>query len=244
MNDLIENDEAYAKTDMRYFSKELLRDRKAVLNEYLYYFYYREQAVENILKAEQTRGEQIRDINKHMTAELSQMDVENDFEGCLKVFEKWYGMREGSYMASETGVRRTQPWKFDIYEEDDGGYAGVALKFIETAQSGTKGTMIMCIPNNGSISGLLDDDVVEITCDVDKNGCTPHRIGEVDEENLEMIRRVKIYERLSSKAIREKSRAAAVQALTLHPLVNSYSLAVQLVDEYIEHNKEYSFGWK
>ena len=104
--------------------------------------------------------------------------------------------------------------------------------------------MIMCIPNNGSISGLLDDDVVEITCDVDKNGCTPHRIGEVDEENLEMIRRVKIYERLSSKAIREKSRAAAVQALTLHPLVNSYSLAVQLVDEYIEHNKEYSFGWK
>ena len=44
-------------------------------------------------------------------------------------------MREGSYMASETGEKRTQPWHFDIYEEDDGGYAGVALKFIETAQS-------------------------------------------------------------------------------------------------------------
>ena len=51
MHELIENDEAYVKTDMRYFSKELLKDRKAVLNEYLYYFYYREQAVENILKA-------------------------------------------------------------------------------------------------------------------------------------------------------------------------------------------------
>ena len=80
MHELIENDEAYVKTDMRYFSKELLKDRKAVLNEYLYYFYYREQAVENILKAEQTRGEQIRDINKNMTAELSAMDIENDFE--------------------------------------------------------------------------------------------------------------------------------------------------------------------
>lgn len=244
MHDLIENDAAYKNSDMRYFSKELLRDRKAILNEYLYYFYYREKAVENILNAEQTRGEQIRDINKHMTAELSKMDVENDFEGCLEVFNKWYGMREGSYMASETGEKRTTPWHFDIYEEDDGGYAGVALKFIETAQSGTKGTMIMCIPNEGSIDGLRDDDVVEITCDVDANGCTPHHIGKVDEQNLELIRRVKIYERLASKAIREKDRASAVQALTLHPLVNSYSLAKELVDEYIDHNSDYSFGWK
>lgn len=244
MPELIENDEAYAKTDMRYFDKALLRDRKAVLNEYLYYFYYREQAVENILKADKTRGEQIRDINKCMTEELSEMDVENDFEGCLKVFNKWYGMREGSYMASETGVKRTAQWKFNIYEEDDGGYAGVALKFIETAQSGTTGTMIMCIPNNGAINGLRDDDVVEITCDVNEKECTPHIIGDVDEKNLEIIRRVKIYERLSSQAIRNKDRGAAIQALTLHPLVNSYSLACELVDEYIEHNKEYSNGWK
>ena len=244
MPELIENDEAYAKTDMRYFSKELLRDRGAVLNEYLYYFYYREKAVENILNAEQTRGEQIRDINKNMTAELSKMDIENDFEGCMKIFNKWYGMREGSYMASETGEKRTTPWHFDIYEEDDGGYAGVALKFIETVQSKKSGTMIMCVPNENAIDGLLYDDVVEITCDIDASGCKPHRIGAVDEQNLELIRRVKIYERLASKAIRERDKASAIQALTLHPLVNSYSLACELVDEYIEHNREYSNGWK
>lgn len=104
--------------------------------------------------------------------------------------------------------------------------------------------MIMCIPNDGSIDGLRNDDVVEITCDVDKNGCIPHRIGKVDEQNLELIRRVKNYERLSSKAIRERSRSAAIQALTLHPLVNSYSIAVKLVDEFIEHNKNYCGGWK
>lgn len=244
MPELIENDKAYKQSDMRYFEKDLLKDRGCVLNEYLYYFYYREKAVENILKAKQTRGEQIRDINKSMTAELSQMDIENDFESCLKVFNKWYGMREGSYMASETGEKRTEPWHFNIYEEDDGGYAGVALKFIETAQSGSTGTMIMCIPNHGSINGLKDDDVVEITCDVNANGCTPHHIGKVDEQNLELIRRVKNYERLASKAIRERSKSAAIQALTLHPLVNSYSIAVKLVDEYIERNKNYCNGWE
>lgn len=241
---LIENDEAYEKTDMRYFEKALLRDRKAVLNEYLYYFYYREKAVENILKAGQTRGEQILVINQSMTAALAEMDVENDFEHCLQVFNKWYGMREGSYMASETGVRRTKPWAFDIYGEDDGGYAGVALKFIELAQSGASGTMILCVPNAGAIDGLRADDVVEVTCDVDARGCTPHKIGRVDEQNLELIRRVKIYERLASKALRHKDKNAAIQALTLHPLVNSYSLAVSLAEQYIELNSSYSSGWK
>lgn len=243
LHDLIENDDAYKNSDMRYFSKELLRDRGAVLNEYLYYFYYREQAVANILKAPQTRGEQILDINRQMTAQLRQMDIENDFEGCLAVFNKWYGMREGSYMASETGEKRSQPWHFNIYEEDDGGYAGVALKFIENAKSGQTGPMILCVPNGNAIDGLRPDDVVEVTCEVGPKGCTPHRIGAVDEQNLELIRRVKNYERLASKAIREKSRAAAVQALTLHPLVNSYSLACALTDAYIAHNKDYCDGW-
>ena len=36
----------------------------------------------------------------------------------------------------------------------------------------------------------------------------------------------------------------AVSALMLHPLIESYTLAVSLVDSYIELNKEFSDGWK
>ncbi|MGN0521414.1 MAG: 6-phospho-beta-glucosidase [Eubacterium sp.] len=244
MPDLIENDRAYQQTDMRYFEKELLRQRGGVLNEYLYYFYYREKAVENILKAGKTRGEQICEINKKMTQELKEVDIENDFEKALSIYEHWYGERENNYMASETGVKRKTAFHFDIYEKDTGGYAGVALKFIETAQSGATDTMILCVPNNGAINGLKDTDVVEVTCDVSKDGCIPHKIGDVDEQNLEIIRRVKMYERLASKAIREKSIQSAVEALTLHPLVNSYSLAKKLVCEYLKLNKEYTGEWK
>ena len=147
-------------------------------------------------------------------------------------------------MAEETGVKREGAWRFDPYEKDAGGYAGVALKFMEIAQSGTHGSMILCVPNRGAIPGLLDDDVVEITCDIDRDGCYPHRFAAVDEQNLELIRRVKIYERLASAAIRQKSRDKAVQALTLHPLVNSYSLAKTLADQYIAHNRGYSDGWR
>lgn len=244
IDEIIDNDEAYEKTDLRYFEKDLLKSRKSVLNEYLYYFYYREKALANILNADKTRGEQIAEINRHMTAELEKIDIENDFETALGIFEHWYGERENNYMASETGIKRKEPWKFDIFGKDDGGYAGVALKFIDIAISGKTDSMILCVPNNGAIEGLLDSDVVEITCDIDKNGAVPHRFGKVDEQNLELIRRVKNYERLASEAIRTKSREKAIEALTLHPLVNSYSIAKELTDKYIEYNKEYTGEWK
>ena len=241
--EIIENDRAYTETDLRYFEKSLLRERGAILNEYLYYYYYREKAVANILAAPQTRGEQIAEINRKMTAELEQIDVERDFDKALAIFEHWYGERENNYMAAESGVKRQTKWHFDIFAPDDGGYAGVALRFMELTQSGKADSMILCVPNCGAIHGLRDTDVVEITCDIWGGKAFPHRFIKVDEQNLELIRRVKIYERLASEAIRSKSRTKAIEALTLHPLVASYSLATQLVDAYLEHNKDYTGEW-
>lgn len=244
MPELIARDDAYRETDMRFFEKELLQHMGCVLNEYLYYFYYREKAVANILHAPQTRGEVIEEINRRMTAELSEMDIENDFDSCLKCFEKWYGRREDAYMANETGIRRSKAWHFDVFSPDDGGYAGVALRFIDIVESGKNGSMILCAPNRGAIPGLEEDDIVEITCDITPTDCVPHQVTDGDPRALELIRRVKAYERLASKAIREKSRVAAIDCLTAHPLVNSYSLAVRLTDQYIALNAGYSDGWK
>ena len=245
MPDLMNDPRIYTDTDMRVFKPDLINHMGCILNEYLYYFYYRQEAVDNILNAGITRGEVIRDINKQMTAELSGMDIDTDFESCLKVFEKWYGRREAAYMANETGVRRPEKeWKFDIFAKDDGGYAGVALKYITTKLSGHDSEMILCVPNNGAIPELEDGDVVEITCDIKNGELIPHRIENRSEIAMELIKRVKIYERLASKAIREKSISAAVDCLMVHPLVNSYSLAKELVETYIENNREYISGWK
>lgn len=236
MPELIARPDAYEKTDLRFFGRDLIEHMGCVLNEYLYYFYYREQAVQNILKAGVTRGEVIEDINRQMTEELSKMDIENDFDSCLACFEKWYGKREDAYMANETGVHRDKPWKFDVFSPDAGGYAGVALRFIELVETGTTGSMILCAPNQGAIPTLADDDIVEITCDISRDGAKPHKVESPDPRALELIRRVKSYERLAAKAIVQRDRTAAVDCLMLHPLVNSYSLAVQLVDAYFALN--------
>ena len=236
MPELIARPDAYEKTDLRFFGRDLIEHMGCVLNEYLYYFYYREQAVQNILKAGVTRGEVIEDINRQMTEELSKMDIENDFDSCLACFEKWYGKREDAYMANETGVHRDKPWKFDVFSPDAGGYAGVALRFTELVETGTTGSTILCAPNQGAIPTLADDDIVEITCDISRDGAKPHKVENPDPRALELIRRVKSYERLAAKAIVQRDRTAAVDCLMLHPLVNSYSLAVQLVDAYFALN--------
>lgn len=241
---LIESDVAYERTDMRYFDKAYLRRKQLIPNEYLYYYYSRERALENINGASETRGEQIERLNKAMTAELAERDIVNDFNGCLKIFDKYYGMRENSYMASETGVSRNTEWHFNPFSKDSGGYAGVALKYMRIAASGKPGRMIMCVPNDGALNFLEDSDIIEATCDVTPDGIFPHCFTVEDEDTRELIRRMKLYERNAAKAILLKDRDLAVSALMLHPLIESYTLAASLTDSYIELNKEFSDGWK
>lgn len=240
---LMEDERIYTETDMHFFTKELTKEMDCLLNEYLYYYFYREKAIENIRKAECTRGELIRDVNRHMIKELSGLNPETDFEKCLAIYEHWHGYRSEMYMKNETGIPRKEKFRFDVYEKDDGGYAGVALNYIRALQTGKPVEMILCVPNEGAIKGLEPDDVVEVTCHVSLKGCIPHPVKAPGKIPLELCRRVKEYERYASQAIREKSRAAAVKCLFVHPLVNSWSLAERLTEEYIASNKDYIEGW-
>ncbi len=240
---LMEDERIYTETDMRFFTKELTKEMGCLLNEYLYYYFYREKAIENIQKAECTRGELIRDVNRHMIEELSGLNPETDFDKCLAIYEHWHGYRSEMYMKNETGISRKEKFRFDIYEKDDGGYAGVALNYIRALQTGKPVEMILCVPNEGAVKGLEPDDVVEVTCHVSLEGCVPHSVEAPGKIPLELCRRVKEYERYASQAIREKSRAAAVKCLFVHPLVNSWFLAEKLTEEYIASNKDYIEGW-
>ncbi|MCL2856981.1 MAG: 6-phospho-beta-glucosidase [Oscillospiraceae bacterium] len=244
LRELIEDDWLYTHTEMKHFDKDLVQRMGLLLNEYLYYYFYPEVAINNVLAAGVTRGEVIRDINIGMNKELSGMDIEKDFERCLAVFEKWYGKREAAYMQGETGkAPHKPPFKFDINSKAVGGYAGVALKYIEAVQSGKAAKMILCVRGNGALPGLLDTDVVEVSCTIAGSGFTTDKFARIDEIPMELIRRVKMYERLASRAIRKKSKSVAVDCLMMHPLVGSYSRAKSLCEAYLEHNKDYTVDW-
>lgn len=238
--ELLQNPRLYTETEMCYFEPELANKLGCLINEYLYYYLYREQSLRNVLTSKQIRSELIKQVNRSMTEELSQISIENEFLKALKIFEKWYDVRESAYMQSETGKGRNKSaFTFDVDSTDVGGYAGVALDYIKAEQTGKSVDMILCVPNEGSIVGLEPNDTVEITCTITGDGYVPHKVENPGELQMEYIKRVKYYERTAAKAIIKHSKDAAVDALTMHPLVNSYSLAKGLVDRYTEINKDY-----
>lgn len=49
---------------------------------------------------------------------------------------------------------------------------------------------------------------------------------------------------LATEALINKSKITAIQALMVHPLINTYDLANKLVNEIIEAYPEYTKGWK
>ncbi|MCL2853904.1 MAG: 6-phospho-beta-glucosidase [Defluviitaleaceae bacterium] len=247
LGELIEDDRLYTHTEMKYFDKNFTRRMGLLLNEYLYYYFSPETPVSNITGVGATRGELIKDINISMTEELSGLDIRADFDRALAIFEKWYGKRDAAYMSNETGkASHKPPFKFDIQGKEAGGYAGVALKFIEAARLGKEAEMILCVPNGGAIPWLEDSDIVEISCAISQNGYVPHRVDNADNLPIlavELVRRVKVYERLAAQALRQRCKNEAVESLALHPLVNSYSRAESIFGQYMELNKEYTGEW-
>ncbi|MFP3091208.1 hypothetical protein LQZ21_12875 [Treponema sp. TIM-1] len=240
--EIIHDERIYSETDLRFFEPELVHHLGCIPNEYLYYYYYPEKALVNIQAASGTRGEVIRDINTGMMSELSSKNMldasEAEIDGCLAIYEKWYGKRENAYMSQETGVRRGTSWTL---KQDEGGYAGVALNFIdiESGKNASASGMVLCIPNDGAIPGLAADDIVEISCEIKHGKAFPHHFNAIEPAHFELIRRVKSYERLASKAIINKDVKGAVDALMLHPLVGSYSAARTLARRYFTANAGY-----
>ena len=86
LSEILKDSRLYEHTDMRYFEPKLAQHIGCMLNEYLYYFYYREKALRNIQKIGETRGERIKKINDHMLKELGQYDAARDFDKMLEIW--------------------------------------------------------------------------------------------------------------------------------------------------------------
>jgi 6-phospho-beta-glucosidase len=235
LGNILANPRLYTDTDMRYIEPDLARQLGVLLNEYLYYFYYRERALQKMLALPKIRSEIIVDINTAMMAELERLDFDKDFQKAMDVYAKHNYRRESTYMTNESGIARKEGLipKFDIYAEDEGAYAGVAMAFVEAKLSGLAGEMVLSLPNAGTVSWLKDTDVVETSCKIGGFGAVPKELHhELPDACKDLVSTVKLYERLTAKAILHRDRAPALEALMVHPLVNSYSLAKELLADY------------
>jgi len=204
----------------------------------LYFYYSSRQAVQNILKAGHSRGEIIAALNLELFTSLRKLLDEEDLEGMQTLYQDFLTQRKQSLMVNETGTAlNLDPIRPGLMESlESEGYSGVALNLIESLVGSSAREMILNIPNQGSMGGMSERDVVEIPARVSKDLIQPLNVGEIPDHCLGLMKQVKEYERLTIAAAVQGSYTKALLALTIHPLVSDFILAKTILDEYIQRH--------
>jgi 6-phospho-beta-glucosidase len=223
------------------FDTELVQTLGMLPMEYLYFFYYRDRAVENILGSGGTRAAQIATINDALWPELRARVAAGDPAGAADAWTRAMETRDETYFARERGEALTPPAPPDgepqLFEGE--GYEGVATAVMQTAARRLRVPLILDVANRGAIGCLRDDDVVEVTSMMDEHGAHPLAQGRLPESAESLLRQVKTYERLTVEAASTGSYDTALLALMTHPLVGSYPLARSILDDYLSAHAEY-----
>lgn len=238
---LLRDEDFHAKTLLRLFDSDLVKEIGMWLNEYLYYWYYSREAVEKIQNKKLTRGESILRWNSDLINKLREIDVKNDINNARSIYADYMKKRIGTYMSHND--EEHEEYSNSLLMDQEEGYMGVALDTIQSLHTNTPLHTALNVPNNGAIDCMNPTDVVEVSCIVDGKGVRPQKIGEIPRHQEILMRTVKLYEKLTVEATIKRSKFIAVQALMNHPLIYSYPLAVTLVNEYIQAHEEYVGEW-
>ncbi|AQA11673.1 6-phospho-beta-glucosidase [Streptomyces malaysiensis subsp. malaysiensis] len=218
------------------FGREWLRDLGVIPNEYLYYYYFNREAVRSILDAPQTRGEFL----ARQQQEFYQRVTEAAGGSAVSLWRKTIADRSANYMAEAKGAVQGEARAEEDFRPDPAhqGYAGVALSVMAAISRNERATMILNVRNGTTVSALPGDAVVEVPVTVDANGVHPLTITQPDLSQAGLMQQVKAVERLTISAATTGSRADAVKAFSLHPLVDSVTVGRKLLDGYIDRIPE------
>ncbi len=196
-------------------------------NEYLHYYYHRDEVVTRLRASPQTRGETVAEVAARLRSSVREAVTRG--EDPLPLYEAAVFARRSSYMATETGQHRDLALMGGHVE---GGYARAALSVIEAMLQGETRELIVNTLNRDAIDDLDPGDVVEVPCRVDAAGPQPRAMGALPEPVWDLVLQVKTYERATVEAAASRSWARAVAALALHPLVPSEAAALKIAEEY------------
>lgn len=236
---LLADEQFVQATHMKIFAPGLRAAEGAFLNEYLHYYYHRDEALEALLREAETRGEQVQQLTEDL---LARLEACPDADDRLAIWRAVMAERSGSYMAhARAGAKRVQQRPL---ADDEEGYAAVALGCVEAIARDEALLSGLNVPNQGAIDGMDADDIVEVSCRVDGAGPRPLPVGAIPGPQLALMRSVKTYERLAAQAILQRSRALALQALCAHPLVGSWPLAERLFDAFHATHRELVGTWR
>jgi 6-phospho-beta-glucosidase len=116
--------------------------------------------------------------------------------------------------------------------EQRGGayYSDAATALIASLFADTGDIQEVDIRNGSTLSGLQEDDVVEVPARIGRDGPTPLPQPALAPELLGLVQHVAAYERLTAEAAAKRDSGLARRALLTHPLIGEYETARALLE--------------
>lgn len=118
-------------------------------------------------------------------------------------------------------------------------YSDAACSLIDSIYNNKKDIQTVNVLNRGTNADLPYHAVIERNCVIDKDGAHPLNIGHTPIEIRGLLQNVKAYEQLTIEAAVNGDYDKALLALTIHPLVNSATVARNILDDILKENREY-----
>jgi 6-phospho-beta-glucosidase len=119
--------------------------------------------------------------------------------------------------------------------EQRGGafYSEAALGLVASLVSDDGAVHEVDVRNMGTLTGLADDDVVEVPARVTSAGAVPLEQPALAPELLGLAQHVAAYERLALRAALSREPVDVKKALLAHPLIGQYAVAEQLLESMV-----------
>jgi 6-phospho-beta-glucosidase len=221
------------------FGSDCVRKLGIVPSEYLAYYYFPERQVQAVRAVGHTRAEYLLAQQNTFYAEAATSGT-SSIEA-VRAWRQTRSERDLSYMAEArpgpTNVE-SQRWSPTVAEDDSDGYAGLAVSVMESLATNVHVTAIVNTSNRGCLNFLEDDVFVELPCVIRSSGATARVVADVPQHSRELMQRVNAAEQAALFASRTSSSRAAIEAITLHPLVGSADVAHRIFSGYLQQHPD------
>jgi 6-phospho-beta-glucosidase len=191
------------------YEDELIAAIPAIPSSYLSYFYLRDEQINKCLSAEKTRGELCVEIEENLVKKYTSLDLKDKPK--------------------------------ELEERGGALYSTAAVSVVDAIENDKNEYHVINVKNNGAVPFMADDDVVEIKCKVNRNGAFPQALAKLDIPYYikGMMQAVKAYEKHTIKAVINSSKADAIAALMVHPLIGDYHKAKAVLNDMLEAHAQY-----
>lgn len=193
------------------WNKDYLMELNMLPSSYLRYYYLKDEMVQDQIKdVEEGKGTRAEQVMK-IEGELFELYDDKALDIKPPQLEK----RGGAY------------------------YSEAAVSLISAIHNDKKEIHTVNIRNNGAISNMEDDVVIECNAFIDKTGATPIVIGEMPPTVSGLVHHTKAYELLTAEVGITGNYEKALLALSTNSFIPSVTVAKKLLDDILEANKKY-----